>query len=321
MKCFCLVVNWGFVLATDNFKCHNCAVCNGKGCLGELPGMGGVREGENFILNVEGWKTTREMLSEIPDFPHDEKMLKGGKIPDGILRLAPITGAVENIGFGEEVPYYKKMIEACWKAGFKLSIGDGCPDEKLLSGIEAVRSLQEESPNAKAAVFIKPYPDDKFYERMDWADGVAEVIGVDIDSYNIITMRNLVQLEKKSAEQLKAIRARTKLPFAIKGIFTQEDVQLVRDVKPDIAYISNHGGRVDTRRGSTAEFLLQYEKVLRQNCGELWIDGGIRTIEDIRTALSLGASQVLMGRPLITALCYNGEEGVAKKFKEFSDTN
>ena len=286
--------------------------------MGELPGMGGVREGENFILNVDGWKKTRDMLSEIPDFPHDEKMLKGGKIPDGILRLAPITGAMENIGFGEEVPYYKKMVFAAWKAGFKLSIGDGCPDEKLKSGIAAVKSLQESFPHAKAAVFIKPYGDEQFYERMDWTDGAAEVIGIDIDSYNIVTMRNLVHLEKKSAAQLKAIRARTTLPFAIKGIFTQEDVQLVRDVKPDIAYISNHGGRVDTRRGSTAEFLLQYGKVLKQNCGELWIDGGIRTEEDIRTALSLGASQVLIGRPLITALCFSGEDGVAQKFTEFS---
>ena len=303
---------------TDNFKCHNCAVCNGKGCLGELPGMGGVRESENFILNCDGWKITREMLTEIPDFPHDDLMLKGGEIPGGILRLAPITGAVENIGFGEEVPYYQRMIFAAWKAGFKLSIGDGCPDEKLQSGIQAVKSLQSDYPNAKAAVFIKPYEDAKFYERMDWADGATEVIGIDIDSYNIVTMRNLVHLEKKSAEQLKAIRARTTLPFAIKGVFTQEDVQLIRDVKPDIAYISNHGGRVDTRRGSTAEFLLQYAKVIRQNCGELWIDGGIRTPDDIRTALSLGASQVLIGRPLITALCYNGEEGVAAKFAEFS---
>mgnify|MGYP002624209841 FL=1 len=303
---------------TDNFKCHNCAVCNGKGCLGELPGMGGVKESENFILNCEGWKTTREMLSEIPDFPHDDLMLKGGKIPDGILRLAPITGAVENIGFGEEVPYYQRMIFAAWKAGFKLSIGDGCPDEKLQSGIQAVKSLQSDYPNAKAAVFIKPYEDAKFYERMDWADGAAEVIGIDIDSYNIVTMRNLVHLEKKSAEQLKAIRARTTLPFAIKGVFTQEDVQLIRDVKPDIAYISNHGGRVDTRRGSTAEFLLQYAKVIKKNCGELWIDGGIRSADDIRTALSLGASQVLIGRPLITALCQNGTQGVCDKFKEYT---
>lgn len=302
---------------TDNFKCHNCAVCNGRGCLGELPGMGGVRESENFILNCDGWKTTREMLSEIPDFPHDDIMLKGGKIPDGILRLAPITGAVENIGFAEEVPYYASMIFSAWKAGFKLSIGDGCPDEKLKSGIAAVKSLQGKYPSAKAAVFIKPYEDEKFYERMDWADGVAEVIGIDIDSYNIVTMRNLVHLERKNAEQLKAIRARTNLPFAIKGIFTQEDVQLVRDVKPDIAYISNHGGRVDTRRGSTAEFLLQYAKVIKQNCGELWIDGGIRSADDIRTALSLGASQVLIGRPLITALCQNGTQGVCDKFKEF----
>ena len=29
------------------------------------------------------------------------------------------------------------------------------------------------------------------------ASGIAEIIGIDIDAYNIITMRNLVSLEKE----------------------------------------------------------------------------------------------------------------------------
>ena len=32
-----------------------CKKCDGFGCKGELPGMGGVYESENFIKNVSAW--------------------------------------------------------------------------------------------------------------------------------------------------------------------------------------------------------------------------------------------------------------------------
>ena len=53
-------------------------------------------------------------------------------------------------------------------------------------------------------------------------------------------------------------------------------VAIVRKVQPDVVYISNHGGRVETRVGSTAEFLYENAKVLKENCSEIWVDGGIR---------------------------------------------
>ena len=98
-----------------------------------------------------------------------------------------------------------------------LSIGDGCPDEKLLWGIEAVKSV-----NKKAAVFIKPYENKKILERIEWSASVAECIGIDIDAYNIVTMRNKVNLEKKTEKNLVEIKNRLSalgLPFVLKGIF------------------------------------------------------------------------------------------------------
>ena len=40
---------------------------------------------------------------------------------------------------------------------------------------------------------------------------------------------------------------------------------------------------------------------LKKYCNEIWVDGGIRTREDIQTALYYGADQVIMARPLIRA--------------------
>jgi N-acetylneuraminate synthase len=44
-------------------------------------------------------------------------------------------------------------------------------------------------------------------------------------------------------------------------------------------------------------------KELKDYCGEIWVDGGIRTKQDEQVAKFLGASQILLGRPVISALC------------------
>jgi isopentenyl diphosphate isomerase/L-lactate dehydrogenase-like FMN-dependent dehydrogenase len=204
------------------------------------------------------------------------------------------------------------------KVGVGLSIGDGYPDEKLKFGIQALQKIKTEAPEAQTSVFIKPYSNERIFERFEWAKDCVKVAGVDIDSYNIVTMRNLVKLEKKTAAQLIEIKNHVKIPFAIKGIFTQEDIELVKEVKPDIVYISNHGGRVDTRKGSTAEFFAEHVDELKNYCDEIWVDGGIRSPRDVATAMALGADCVLIGRPFASALCHGGPEELCGKVLELS---
>ena len=130
-----------------------------------------------------------------------------------------------------------------------------------------------------------------------------------------------VRLEKKSAEQLLEIKnhlSEMNLPFAIKGIFTDTDIEIAKKVRPSVAYISNHGGRVETRRGSTADFLFEKGGELKRYCDELWVDGGIRTPLDVATAFALGADRVLIGRPFVTALLKNGVKGLCKSVLRLS---
>lgn len=285
--------------------------------MGELPGMGGVKSNENFILNCAGWKKVRD---ENPSVLKRIRLLLEKSPEERVPRIliAPMTGAVENIGFADEKSYYSEIIRAVHKVGIGLSIGDGFPDEKLKFGISALREIEKESPETRTSVFIKPYTNEKILERLEWAGDCAKVAGIDIDSYNILTMRSKVHLEKKNAEQLKELKSVVKVPFALKGIFTEEDIELVRQVKPDIVYVSNHGGRIETRRGSTAEFLFLHGAELRKYCGELWVDGGIRNSLDVATAMVLGADCVLVGRPFATALCKGGAEEMCRKAMELS---
>ena len=305
-------------------KCHFCTECDGTGCIGEMPGMGGFSQNVNFIRNCADWAVVEEEIKNLGNKEYTK--LLSAAIPT--VRLAPITGGIENVGYSTEKGFYKDIIAAVYKAGCKLSIGDGCPDIKLLSGIEAVKSLWTSEASAgagfsgtsadsaalpKAAVFIKPYPQARIFERVEWSAPVAEYIGVDIDSYSILTMRNLVKLEKKTASQLKEIKksaAKKGIPFAVKGVFTREDVELMQEVRPDVIVISNHGGRVENRAGSSAVFMAENASTLRKYCGQLWVDGGIRKYRDLQTAAYFGISQVMIGRPFISALCRGGSAEV-----------
>jgi len=276
-----------------SYKCHFCDECDGHGCVGELPGMGGVYGNDNFIRNCADW-------AEYPRAPRDDSELPA-------VRLAPLTGAMQNVGYREERAFYHDLADSALAAGVRLSIGDGAPDEKLRFGIEALAAR-----NVRGAVFIKPYPNERVLERVEWARPVAEIVGVDIDSYAIVTMRNQVNLQRKTAADLNEIRRHAALPFAIKGIFRESDLDLVREVRPDVAVISNHGGRVETDRGSTAAFLAAHGRELRNHCGELWVDGGVRRRSDLETAAFYGVSEVMVGRPFVTALLRHGRGGIAR---------
>ena len=325
-----------------------------------MPGMGGFSQNVNFIRNCADWAVVEEDVKKLGNKEYSK--LLSAEVP--IVRLAPITGGIENVGYSTEKGFYKDIIAAVWEAGCKLSIGDGCPDIKLLSGIEAVKSLCNSgttgagvmrvgaesafcatvadacagttgagvtgsvcansgatTPSPKAAVFIKPYPQARIFERVEWSAPVAEYIGVDIDSYSILTMRNLVKLEKKTASQLKEIKktaAKKGIPFAVKGVFTREDVELMQEVRPDVIVISNHGGRVENRAGSSAVFMAENAATLRKYCEQLWVDGGLRKYRDLQTAAYFGISQVMIGRPFISALCRGGSAEVRLTYEKLT---
>ena len=361
-------------MAKGKLKCQHCDECLGLGCIGQLPGLGGVFNNQNFQLNCEGWKelyrkgasscrsASSALRASCTDrassalrasscAPLSEKIDNIVIRPEN-LRCGPVTGAVENIGYEKEEDFYYPYLKAAADAGIGLCVGDGCPDLKLQLGIAAMKRLNEEigSVNGvgasvdvgtsvdvatrapldtsvqaatpidittRAAFFLKPYPDQRLYERLEWVKPYAEYIGIDIDSYNILTMRNLVSLERKSALQLENFRKRFDVPFVIKGVFTDEDIALVKEVHPDVVYISNHGGRVETRIGSTADFLEKHAAELKKHCQEIWVDGGIRSRQDVQTALFYGADKVIFARPLIHAVFDNTADTLANFWKKF----
>lgn len=285
-------------LQHKSLKCRACNICNGRACKGELPGMGGVQDSAIFIENVNAWKRFFHSLQI-------KSLYADNAVKPCRIRLAPMAGGVQNVGWDMEKDFYFSMLSASFYANLPLSIGDGFPDEKLYFALSALQNL-----NTKAAVFLKPYPQKNLLNRVEASSPHAEFVGVDVDAYNIITMRHQVSLEKKTAKHLDELRKLSGLPLAIKGVFSDEDIELVKNCKPEIAIVSNHGGRIDRPLTSSAEFFFQHFPTLSRYAGEVWVDGGIRYPEDLLTASALGAREVLIGRPIISRLIAGGKESV-----------
>ena len=100
-------------------------------------------------------------------------------------------------------------------------------------------------------------------------------------------------------------------PLIIKGIMTPEDARLALESGADAIVVSNHGGRQLDGAPATVEVLPEIKDSLGNEL-EVWIDGGIRSGQDVLRVLALGADAAMIGRPYIYGLGALGEKGVIK---------
>jgi isopentenyl diphosphate isomerase/L-lactate dehydrogenase-like FMN-dependent dehydrogenase len=114
----------------------------------------------------------------------------------------------------------------------------------------------------------------------------------------------------KSLEELKEIKASTKLPFILKGIMSPKDAELACKAGVDAIIVSNHGGRVLDQMPGSMDVLPDIVSVAKDST-IIMIDGGFRDGTDIIKALALGAQYVLIGRPVAIAAVGMGIDGTA----------
>jgi 4-hydroxymandelate oxidase len=112
-------------------------------------------------------------------------------------------------------------------------------------------------------------------------------------------------------DTVAAIRSWTDLPLVLKGILSPEDAALAVDAGAAGIVVSNHGARQLDRSIATADALAGIVNRVAGRC-EIWVDGGVRRGLDVAIALALGASGVLVGRPLYWALAAGGQAGVER---------
>lgn len=101
----------------------------------------------------------------------------------------------------------------------------------------------------------------------------------------------------------------TTLPIIIKGILSPDDIKIALEYNVAGIILSNHGGRQTDSAVTALEMLPEAVNIIQGRI-PVMIDGGIRRGTDIFKALSLGATAVLIGRPIIWGLASGGQSGV-----------
>jgi 4-hydroxymandelate oxidase len=112
-------------------------------------------------------------------------------------------------------------------------------------------------------------------------------------------------------DDLELIRSWSDMAFVVKGILSPEDARQAVNLGVDAIVVSTHGARQLDRVIATADALPAIVDAVQGRC-EVWVDGGIRRGLDVLTALALGATGVLVGRPIYWALATAGQAGVER---------
>jgi len=99
--------------------------------------------------------------------------------------------------------------------------------------------------------------------------------------------------------------------FILKGIMDVEDARLAVAAGADAIVVSNHGGRQLDGAPSSIEALPAIVAAVGHQT-EVWMDGGIRSGQDVLKAWALGARGTMIGRAMVYGLGAMGEEGVTK---------
>jgi len=99
------------------------------------------------------------------------------------------------------------------------------------------------------------------------------------------------------------------LPVLVKGVLRSDDARRAVDAGASAVIVSNHGARNLDTAPATADCLASVVDEVADDVPVL-VDGGIRRGTDVATALCLGASAVLLGRPVIWGLAAYGAPGV-----------
>jgi L-lactate dehydrogenase (cytochrome) len=97
----------------------------------------------------------------------------------------------------------------------------------------------------------------------------------------------------------------------LKGIMDVEDAELAVKSGADAIVVSNHGGRQLDGAPSSIEALPAIVAAVGDKI-EVWMDGGIRSGQDVLKAWALGARGTMIGRAMVYGLGAMGEAGVTK---------
>ncbi len=147
-------------------------------------------------------------------------------------------------------------------------------------------------------------------KRRTFGNLVGHVKGVS-DMNSLSAWTNEQFDPRLSWEDVKWVKAQWGGKLILKGIQDVEDAKLAVESGADAIVVSNHGGRQLDGAESSIKALPPIVAAVGDQI-EVWMDGGIRSGQDVLKAWALGAKGVLIGRAMVYGLGAMGEAGVTK---------
>lgn len=161
---------------------------------------------------------------------------------------------------------------------------------------------------------VKPFADrDRVFADIEKIQKAGvEWVGVEIDAgqgtkiHDQQVAKDCIPL---ALDELIEIRKAIKGRMVLKGVLSAQDAILSLEARADAVMVSNHGAH-------TIDYLPHPFQVAEEVMGALagriraFLDCGIRRGTDVLKALTMGATLVGLGRPILYGLAANGAEGV-----------
>jgi 4-hydroxymandelate oxidase len=119
-------------------------------------------------------------------------------------------------------------------------------------------------------------------------------------------------------ETISWLRDISGLPVIVKGLLRGDDAAACLDAGAAGVVVSNHGGRQLDRAIASAVALPEIVTAVGGRAPVL-VDGGIVSGTDVFVALALGATAVLVGRPILWGLAAAGASGVSRVLGAYRD--
>ena len=133
-------------------------------------------------------------------------------------------------------------------------------------------------------------------------------------------VENLTSLSEWSAEQLDPALSWDDVAWVqeqwggkliLKGIMDSEDAGIAAGLGVDAIIVSNHGGRQLDGAPASLDVLPDVIDAVAGRC-EVWLDGGIRSGQDVFKAKAMGAEGTLIGKAFLNGLGALGKIGVTQ---------
>jgi L-lactate dehydrogenase (cytochrome) len=134
----------------------------------------------------------------------------------------------------------------------------------------------------------------------------------DATNLRSLTIWSREQFEQKlNWTDVRWIKERFGGPVLVKGILDPEDARLAVANGADGIIVSNHGGRQLDGAPSSIRVLPSIVDAVGDQI-EVFMDGGVRSGQDLLKALALGARGAFIGRAMVYGLGAGGEAGVTR---------